>query len=53
MQCDGAIGGPGLFRAFTKWRANDEGVGDIVPEKTDDAPEDKQRDERFVEEKTE
>ena len=29
---------------------NDEGVGDIVPEKTDDAPEDKQRDERFVEE---
>ena len=26
---------------------------DIVPEKTDDAPEDKQRDERFVEEKTE
>ena len=30
---------------------NDEGVGDIVPEKTDDAPEDKQRDERFVEEK--
>ena len=32
---------------------DDNTVVDIVPEKTDDALEDKQRDERFVEEKTE
>ena len=36
---------------LTEATKDDDNTGvDIVPEKTDDAPEDKQRDERFVEE---